>query len=313
MELAAYDGSGRKRKYRSADRKQEVVTSQLILNISNWGFVRDLTQQRSSRFIPCSVQDVHIAIKLSSNVFKPIRNNDDDLDSDQREDFYFDKNGAILPFAAFISLMKDASFTGEFMREVKAKHDADTAKPTNRRNRSHSEEVPITKPNLAELFEELREPLPLTNRSISLPSMPMPPPFAPTTSSKEKNKSTDHVSGPRSKRAAALAASVYIAQAAKDNEEIKVRKKKGSKTTLPEASDEEDEEETGDADNDNESLTCSEELDPERSPKESNLDSDLLALASSAQTTSEFCREILEFETDKGASNKKPSKISRKH
>lgn len=312
MDQSAYDGSGRKRKYRSADRKQEVVTSQLILNISNWGFVRDLTQQRSNRFIPCSVQDVHIAIKLSSNVFKPIRNNDNDLDPDQREEFYFDKNGAILPFAAFISLMKDASFTGEFMKEVKAKYDADTVKPNNRRNRSLSEEVPITKPNLAEIFEELREPLPLTNRSISLPSMSMPPPFAAATSSKEK-KSADHVSGPRSKRAAALAASVYIAQAAKDNEEIKARKKKASKTTLPEASDDDDEEETGDVDNDNESLTCSEELDPERSPKESTLDSDLLALASSAQTTSEFCRDILEFETDKGASNKKPSKISRKH
>jgi len=70
--LYSTSASLNKKKYAKAI-PTELITSQLVLNISNWGFVRDLTQSKKKSFVPCSVHDVHVAIKLSSSAFKSSR------------------------------------------------------------------------------------------------------------------------------------------------------------------------------------------------------------------------------------------------
>lgn len=366
---------------RQKNAKTETVTSQLVLNISNWSFVRDLTLDKVSKFTPCSVQDVHVAIKLSSTVFKPQkRGSPGDPDSASSDsEFFFDRNGAVLPFAAFVSLLKDVSFTGDFMQRLKTKFEEDLGRSIFPRNKRPCEAEPDQaarerlRRNLAEQFEELREPgesvvagpystahqdfTPLSRgpywqqqhhqnfsgyfdsaqaARFSLPPPPPPPPKPltplprPATSS---SSSVGHPAAPsvgepskgRTKRAAAVVASLSLSREAL-GDELRPRKKKGSKVTLQD--DENDE--TPEDDNHSRTsaqLLCGEVLEPE--PEEGNLeeeedddeddedvrkkssrrsgprdseqsarlDQDLLDIADSIQANGEFCQEILELES----------------
>jgi len=402
-------------KRKSAKKKApvELITSQLVLNISNWGFVRDLTQAKTNKFVPCSVLDVNVAFKLSSTVFKSQRQ------GGEPSDFHFDRNGAVLPFAAFISLIKDVKFTSDFMTCMKEKYEKEQGKRIvsgfAARNQPDEEEgaaaaaaenvrlpCPTTaRQNLASLFEELRDLSPVpTNRDQSLQqqqqqqqqqlseynqplastsyfNQPPPPPPPPSDYWNSQHQQHYFYSGqpvyaqshqanalshppapqraapaagsagtaiqepankPRTKRAAALVASLSISQTSRDQmdnpgDEIKAKKKKGSQVRLPPTpeddegrsnndlscteklferdEDEEAEEEDDDDDDDDDEAQSRrfgrprrQDQTAEASPRStgSKLDRELMAIASSVDSTEAFCDGILAIDGESGNS-----------
>lgn len=90
---------------------KSTLKAQVVVSISNWRFNRDLVESKTIR--PCNPSDVTVAIKLSSTEFINEKNKNDL--------YHFDKNGALFSYTAFLSLMKDFSFTSNFMKLVKAK------------------------------------------------------------------------------------------------------------------------------------------------------------------------------------------------
>jgi hypothetical protein len=118
-------------------RDDRPIESQLVLSISNWHFNRD---KQHLKFGPkCKLEDVCISIKLSSTAFAPSTqvgasfsaNQNDEMASEISADdlsiltspstddscFNFDKNGVIIPYFAFVSLMDDASFQ-QYLKKV---------------------------------------------------------------------------------------------------------------------------------------------------------------------------------------------------
>jgi hypothetical protein len=109
------------------DKDDKPIHSQIILSISNWHFNRD---QQHLKYGPhCRPEDVCISLKLSSTAFAPssevgpsFSTNIDDT-AETADDistsatsltddscFNFDKNGVIIPYFAFVSLMDDPNF-----------------------------------------------------------------------------------------------------------------------------------------------------------------------------------------------------------
>lgn len=79
--------------------------------LSNWHFNKELYDSNTLR--ACKPSDVNVALKFSSTEFVNEKNKD--------HPYHFDKCGAVLPFASFVSLMKDQAFVKTFMQQVKSK------------------------------------------------------------------------------------------------------------------------------------------------------------------------------------------------
>ena len=106
------------------------------MTISNWGYTRDVQQLKS---IPsCTINDFVIGVKMASTSFAPANSalgpqRDDECSSsstnfatessyndyDEDDQFFFDRNGASIPYAAFVSLLKNEDFVEAFMSSVK--------------------------------------------------------------------------------------------------------------------------------------------------------------------------------------------------
>lgn len=95
-----------------------------MLIVSNWHFVRD--NQEKKECPPCRPEDCNISLKLSSTLFKS------NLSSDLRpttgevladEGFTFDRNGIIIPYSAFLSLMTDAYFLTVYLPGVRTNYE----------------------------------------------------------------------------------------------------------------------------------------------------------------------------------------------
>ena len=105
------------------DRKGASQTSHFVLIISNWHFVRDNIDRMVC--LPCKPENCNISIKLSSTTFRggptELAQGGGTLDPEIRpdEEFFFDKNGIIIPYSAFISLLNDRHFTDEYLPAVK--------------------------------------------------------------------------------------------------------------------------------------------------------------------------------------------------
>ena len=93
-----------------------------MLIVSNWGFVRDNKDFPSK--VRCTPHDVAIGFKLASSQFRPTGAAGGTKNSTCPYDF--DAHGATLPFPAFLSLIKDSSFTEDFIRKIRRRYEADT-------------------------------------------------------------------------------------------------------------------------------------------------------------------------------------------
>ena len=109
----------------SKGKDDKPILSQIVLSISNWHFNRD---NQHLKFGPrCRPEDVCISIKLSSSAFVsadaagpslPTYNEEessaDDLSTTPTttddSSFSFDRNGVIIPYFAFVSLLDDINF-----------------------------------------------------------------------------------------------------------------------------------------------------------------------------------------------------------
>lgn len=109
----------------SKGKDDKPIYSQIVLSISNWHFNRD---NQHLKFGPrCRPEDVCISLKLSSSAFVsadatgptlPTYNEDesygDDLSTSSAPTddscFNFDRNGVIIPYFAFVSLLDDTNF-----------------------------------------------------------------------------------------------------------------------------------------------------------------------------------------------------------
>ena len=105
------------------DKKGVHQESQYVLICSNWHFVRNHQEVRNCP--PCSPEDCNISLKLSSTAFRSapteLSKAGGFLETEIRidEDYCFDKNGVIIPYPAFISLLQDKRFTQEYLPLVK--------------------------------------------------------------------------------------------------------------------------------------------------------------------------------------------------
>jgi hypothetical protein len=110
------------------------------MSISNWHFNRD---KQYLKFGPrCRAEDVCVSFKLSSSAFAPANevgpsynssHLNDEIQSESADDvsvspttddsqFNFDKNGVIIPYSAFVSLMDDPNFL-LYLEKIKAKYE----------------------------------------------------------------------------------------------------------------------------------------------------------------------------------------------
>ena len=100
--------------YRTTSAKtSSTVVTKLILIISNWGFVRD--HKYTPGKVRCTKQDVTIGFKLASSAFRPSAAS---TSGARKDDYHFDKNGLVLPYAAFLALLKSESFTDDYIGKV---------------------------------------------------------------------------------------------------------------------------------------------------------------------------------------------------
>ena len=82
-------------------------TSNLLLIVNNWAFVKDT--QNDVKVRPCELSDFQVQLKLSSTAFRSPQNPDCD--------FPFDKQAANFPYDSYVQLMKSASLK-TFIAEV---------------------------------------------------------------------------------------------------------------------------------------------------------------------------------------------------
>ena len=97
--------------------------SELVVTISNWHYVRD--NLSNPRINKCTLADCAIGLKLSSSVFKPASVVASEASRDNP--YYFDRNGATIPYDAFFALLHQLDFE-EFLNHVKRRYET-TAGP----------------------------------------------------------------------------------------------------------------------------------------------------------------------------------------
>ena len=102
------------------------VITRLVLILSNWSFVRD--HKENPQKVKCSLHNVTVGLKLSSTEFRS------GAKRDPNQQYDFDKNGLILPYPAFLSLLKDSAFVDDFMTKVEKRYIADTGDILGKKN-----------------------------------------------------------------------------------------------------------------------------------------------------------------------------------
>jgi hypothetical protein len=143
----------------SSSQAKGQVTSRLTLVISNWGFVRD--QEGNPKFVRCTAHDVSVGFKLESSAFRP-------TDKSIVKPRYFDRNGASIPYPAFLSLMKDEEFAGKLMDKIRRRYEEDTGRDLRAEAAAASgpqtkqakavKSAKLIRKKYAEQFPELAEP-----------------------------------------------------------------------------------------------------------------------------------------------------------
>ena len=92
--------------------------------MNNWHFVKDNLYKAKTP--PCHVDDCSISIKLSSTVFRSdLQTADSDVAVDTADQFFFDKNGAVIPYPALRALLFCEDFL-KYMEQVKNQFEEDT-------------------------------------------------------------------------------------------------------------------------------------------------------------------------------------------
>ena len=133
------------------------VITKLVLILSNWSFVRD--NKENPQKIKCSLHNVTVGLKLASTEFRSPNKQQHQQDYNQQYDF--DKNGLVLPYPAFLSLLKDSSFVDEFMTKVEQRYITDTGDNLTKAAGSGSKKKVPPKASLRrqydEAFPELRD------------------------------------------------------------------------------------------------------------------------------------------------------------
>lgn len=114
------------------DNVEKTHTSELVLIINNWHFVKDT--HTKTVVPPCRPDDCSVQIKISSTVFKSeaqlLSSGSDLLDTNETgEEFFFDKNGTIIPFPAFKELITSKDFQF-YLKKVKEQFDEDSGSST---------------------------------------------------------------------------------------------------------------------------------------------------------------------------------------
>jgi hypothetical protein len=118
---------------KKSDKSEQTHTSELVLLLDNYHFVRD--DFKFPKMPPCTVDDCSVSFKLSSTTFKPSAPNPEAVaaaDSacltrpaaEVASQYYFDKNGASIPFPAFRQLLRDKEFVS-YMENVKQQYEKD--------------------------------------------------------------------------------------------------------------------------------------------------------------------------------------------
>ena len=118
---------------KKSDKSEQTHTSELVLLLDNYHFVRD--DFKFPKMPPCTVDDCSVSFKLSSTTFKPSAPNPEAVaaaDSacltrpaaEVASQYYFDKNGASIPFPAFRQLLRDKEFVS-YMENVKRQYEKD--------------------------------------------------------------------------------------------------------------------------------------------------------------------------------------------
>ena len=111
------------------DNVEKTHTSELVLIINNWHFVKD--NHTKTNVPPCRPDDCSVQIKISSTVFKSeSQAGSSDLAeaSANSEEYFFDKNGIIIPFPAFKDLLSNRDFQF-YLGKVKQQFEEDTGVP----------------------------------------------------------------------------------------------------------------------------------------------------------------------------------------
>jgi hypothetical protein len=124
---------------------ENFVESRVVLVTSNWHFVRD--RREAKNFEPCEKHHCTVALKLDSSQF---------IKPDSEEAFNFDRNGLVLPYDAFLSLIKDSDFTGEFLQAVREKFEAETGESISKSPKGGEEDEEEEEENVNE-EEEVEE------------------------------------------------------------------------------------------------------------------------------------------------------------
>ncbi len=120
---------------RKSDKSDQTTShcSELVLLLDNYHFVRD--EFKYPKMPPCTVDDCSVSFKLSSTMFKPSAPNPEAAaaadsaclarpSTEALGQYYFDKNGASIPFPAFRQLLKDPKFVS-YMEIVKKQYEKD--------------------------------------------------------------------------------------------------------------------------------------------------------------------------------------------
>ena len=123
------------------DKNKIPQTTKIVVTVSNWHFNRDTLKQEKAP--ECKLENVMVALKLSSTVFESTESGansrsaseatagEEDaascsgspgstgLTSKSGETYHFDKNGAVIPYSAFVALFDNEPFQ-EYLSAVKA-------------------------------------------------------------------------------------------------------------------------------------------------------------------------------------------------
>jgi len=110
------------------ERPERNATSTFVAAVSNWGWVRDTVAEKTSP--RCTIGDFAVSLKLACTNFERVKSDVGDsvgsvssVDEESESEYSFDRNGAIIPYAAFVSLMKTDDFTDAFISDVKANYE----------------------------------------------------------------------------------------------------------------------------------------------------------------------------------------------
>jgi hypothetical protein len=123
------------------DKNGVTQNSKYVVTVSNWHFNRDTLKELIAP--TCKLEHVMVTLKLSSSVFESNSSpsaaaaggaTDDGADLAEKDDgssssgravtshqgdvFHFDKNGCIIPYAAFVSLIENSKFD-HYLQRVK--------------------------------------------------------------------------------------------------------------------------------------------------------------------------------------------------